>query len=1079
MLRIITGPWHPDLEETLVEEVRQLKASDPIAPLAIVAPSSTLLARLRRLLVLEHALPLLNVHFLTFHQLALRLYEEGRVLADGADPRSPTLLVEDLFFEQLLRQLARREHPSLTQLRLLGEAPGTWEALWATIRDLKDAAVDPAVALGALGEGLFEPEDTPLLQALFLLYAAVLETGRMLGVGTHDDLAAAVTTQVASSRFLARFQRVLYYGFYDLTQVQLSLFEAVVKCAPVTLYFPQCDLPALTFARRFFERHLLPLAHAWDRLVPRGRGNSLPASQAEPRQVQIISAVGPEDELTVACKEILTLVETHGYRFDEIGVVARTLEPYSAALHRVFGRHRIPFTSTAAARVTQEPVVKALLQLAWLPVTGFYREPIMDLLTSPFYRGARGKQSVEPRPDLWVLAVQALGITRGEEEWERLAAAGERALPVGLSDESDGEPTGRAEHLQIEAVQLRLLSDLVSQLIADCRALPAQGHVAELTDAFAALASKHLHLPGLTADATALSDSAARLEPVWEVIRATLDQLCQLDRIGAVVNWEEWARIFMGAIERSTVPIEPDGHPGVLVLDAMAARGLPFRALFLLGLNEKVFPRFIREDAFLRDRHRRILAETLGYKIDEKLTGHEEEQLLFTLLLQAARHRLYLLYQRADAEGRSLVPSAYLAEVRRTGAPGSGQPEVRVPRRLSERVGTPPFLPALLTPEELALWLLLQDRDPGPILKTAGETGLFQNGWEALRQIEGEASQLGPYDGITGVLHRHWAEIGDRGIAPTSLERYARCPFQYFAAHALRLEPLRHPAAEELQAQTMGELCHAALRGCCQRLVEAGWPERELAPEALQEQAQRSVEDVFAAHAAQYGTGYALTRDLARETIVSLVTAVLEEDQLEYRVNGFKPIAFEFEANGVLSWEDLPGLTSLKLRGRLDRMDGREAPRAIRIVDYKYKQSRDMKGEDRDLLTSGIRGHRLQPALYARMTVQDQPLPEQVEFRFLAPRWAEPVTRSHFDPASWHTPAGGQLRQTLRILTEGIRSGQYFILPAPPGGYCDHCDFSAACRRFHGPTWWRAHRSPSAQRLRQLRKQKVGKNSDE
>ena len=29
---------------------------------------------------------------------------------------------------------------------------------------------------------------------------------------------------------------------------------------------------------------------------------------------------------------------------------------------------------------------------------------------------------------------------------------------------------------------------------------------------------------------------------------------------------------------------------GVKVLDAMSARGIPFRALFILGLNEKVFP---------------------------------------------------------------------------------------------------------------------------------------------------------------------------------------------------------------------------------------------------------------------------------------------------------------------------------------------------------------------------------------------------------------------------------------------------------------------------------------------------------
>ena len=33
------------------------------------------------------------------------------------------------------------------------------------------------------------------------------------------------------------------------------------------------------------------------------------------------SVVGVEEELASACRQILDLVETHGYRFDDIGVV--------------------------------------------------------------------------------------------------------------------------------------------------------------------------------------------------------------------------------------------------------------------------------------------------------------------------------------------------------------------------------------------------------------------------------------------------------------------------------------------------------------------------------------------------------------------------------------------------------------------------------------------------------------------------------------------------------------------------------------------------------------------------------------
>jgi ATP-dependent helicase/nuclease subunit B len=87
---------------------------------------------------------------------------------------------------------------------------------------------------------------------------------------------------------------------------------------------------------------------------------------------------------------------------------------------------------------------------------------------------------------------------------------------------------------------------------------------------------------------------------------------------------------------------------------------LCFRALFIIGLNEGVFPRTVREDAFLRDRDREVLERDLGYKANQKLAAFDEEKLLFTLLVQAARERLYCLFQRSDESGRVLAPSWYL-----------------------------------------------------------------------------------------------------------------------------------------------------------------------------------------------------------------------------------------------------------------------------------------------------------------------------------------------------------------------------------------------------------------------------------
>src|SRR5262249_28179567 len=147
----------------------------------------------------------------------------------------------------------------------------------------------------------------------------------------------------SSSSFLTRLHRLFYYGFYDLSQVQLSFFEAVVRVAPTTLYFPLQDFPVFLFARQFFERHLLPIADTHEDRSREGEGTVT----TQLVELSVTNVIGVEEELATVCREILTLVEVNGYRFDEIGVVARTLEPYQTRLQSVFNRHLVPFTATA------------------------------------------------------------------------------------------------------------------------------------------------------------------------------------------------------------------------------------------------------------------------------------------------------------------------------------------------------------------------------------------------------------------------------------------------------------------------------------------------------------------------------------------------------------------------------------------------------------------------------------------------------------------------------------------------------------------------------------------------------------
>ncbi len=1076
MLRLVTGPFHPTLESALVHDLLALQSQSPQAAVALIVPSDQLRRSLKRLLVVQRGLALLNVHILSFHQLALQLDRERRTRTRDSGMERSLDLVTDFFFEHLLHHLGTRNVPQTEALRLSHLPPGAWPALWASLRDLKDATVDSAVALRAIDEGQFPPEDGEKLKGLFTLYAALREGSAALGVGSPDDLASLVTDDVSASPFLRSLTGLWYYGSYDLTQTQLTLLEALSACLPVTVYFPLGEQPAYSFARQFLERSLYPLAGGADERSGLSSGDDPSESRTANLSVEVRNTAGGDDELTLVCKQILTLVETNGYHFDEIGVVGRTLAPYQASLRRIFDQHRIPFVSSATLPLLQEPAVKTLLHLARLKGSGLHRPAMLDVMTSPWNRRLTNRTSgIEPRPDLWRVAVLALGITRGEEEWRRLAQVGRLDARATDGDETFTEDLGS---LSIDGAQLRLLWSCLSPLIDDVKRLPEQGGYAALTDAFCSLAQEHLTIPlepSTTVEGTAREEEARE---VGEALSVVFAQLRELDRLDVSITWVEWTETFAQLLERTTCAVAPSSHHGVLVLDAMAARGVGFRALFLIGMNEKLFPRFIHEDGFLRDRHRLILSETLGYKIDQKLHGYGEEALLFELLRASARERLYLSYQRADAAGRPLAPSGYLDSVGAVPHPSAAEVTFALPRRWPDRVTLPLFTPPLLTREELTVSSVLQGSDVSLLLEAVGRDALlFSHGREAQGVIETNRPALTAYDGMLADATAHWRRVIERGFSPTALETYARCPFQYFAGQVLNLESVRHKPAMQLTPPAMGQLCHDALRLSYLALIRQGWPNEALSASVIAAEVTHAVTQAFATYAMTHGTGYALTWQLAQESVGRLIEAAMTLDRETALASGFFPAEFEIDARGT--WSDGSGGEEILLRGRWDRVDRHPASGAVRVIDYKYRANDRVEAKDRHLLQAAVRAQRLQPALYALMTPEEAsgrrpgPLPEQVDFLYLLPRVVPAVERTSFAASAWQGPSGPMLSRTMQVLLDGVRAGQHFIVP---DAHCAHCEFSTACRRAHQPSWWRAYRSSPALRLREVRSQKVARD---
>ncbi len=718
----------------------------------------------------------------------------------------------------------------------------------------------------------------------------------------------------------------------------------------------------------------------------------------------------------------------------------------------------------------QSPLTKAVILLLNLPGKDFLarssdRSALFTLFSISEYRmgpldsASRSLGSRDPR-------------ARHLQRRSRVAPAA--PLPLARSKLRQISDDDEPRNICIRATQLTYLANIVE--IPDGGSAPVTGAslVAGIRSGVGKLLKKYL---GIAPDCETMA-RGVQAQP-RETILDILEQIAGLDSIKNRVALGDFAHTFQHWLERSNITEDRRNVDGVMVLNATAARGLSFRALFVLGMNEGVFPRTIREDAFLRDHDREVLERDLGYKVSQKLTAFDEEKLLFTLLAGAARDRFYCSFQRTDESGRALAPSWYIDELKRALA-ASGRPceTINIPRSITEKAATAPFdRQDLLLPKELAIRLTLEAQDPTALIEASASLPalLYKQGRKVAAEIDQSGDRLLPYDGALADFAGYWKHFSERGLSPTALETYARCPFQFFARHVLGLEPLDRP--EEILGPSpaqFGELGHEILNKFFHALIDGGYFTGSSGKVNVETVLQSIAVHAFADYQENNPVGYPLAWESLKEGILQLLRQVVTQDLSELAQSGFAPASLETAATARLPADWPEPLKGLLIRGRMDRIDRKDE--ALRVIDYKFKFGASPATQDKNLVRAALRGERLQPPFYymlAQRWVEEQ-MKEiahpaiEASFYFIAPRWPDgPLISSAYGSDGLSGKTGAETKQTIAYLAEGVRQGRFFI---NRGEYCGRCDAAPICRKNHPPSLWRAENDPVTEPHRALHK---------
>ena len=966
--------------------------------------------------------------------------------------------------------------------------PGFISALQQLIADWKAARIWPDV----LSNAFSQLGDEPRLSELAQIYAAYQEQLQVEGWADRAGLAwlAVESLEHRDSDVAWDWPLVIADGFDDYTEVQLAMLRALAERVGelvVTLTGCQDGQKRLLVHRRFYrtrerlERTLNVEAAALPALLSRSAPALVYLERSLYRAdlprvdsgqaVDLIEAPDRLGEVRAALRWLKERILVDGMLPPEVALLMRDVTPYRALILQTAREFGLPVRFASRFPLASNPAIAALLDLLRLvlplsstdPQPSLPRRLVVEAWRSPYFDWSACPDGNASEPigiaagdaERLDMAARWARVMGGLEQWvEGLALLSGRSPDAGAADdERDVAPNIPVGHEAQELLDklrrfvLRLTppaSGSVRQRVLwletligsdpellDHRRLPMEPESTSLR-----MVAQARGTPGQDIDPQLAGRDVAALRALKDVLRGLV---WAAEAMGGEteVEWADFFEEVEGTVQTASyqMPLHPEQEE-ILVADVVQARGLPFRAVAVLGMAEGEFPMVLKEDPFLRDRDRQQLSQS--FDLPMELPTESAEYEFFYEAVTRARDRLLCTRPRLAEGGAEWQPSPLWEEVTRL---FDVQPQrltaqsVVEPQRVASWPEVMQSLAVHTQNQTLRAWAQTQQPLLSGLVDLAVHVVCLRSAAEAPSEFEGDLSK------VADDLERRYC-AAESAWSASRLETYRSCPFWFFLQYVLGLEPREEPQ-EGLDARQLGSVYH--------RIFERLYQSPQVQDGSNLDQLLAALPAVAAMvlDQAPQREGFRATAwwPQTRREIEENVRRSLEALHAPQMASGFVPLYHERRFAGEVRLSLRDGERRLRLRGIIDRIERRPDGK-VRVIDYKTAGPWDYGNR------TVREGKRIQLPLYVLAARDVLQLGEAVDGFYWHVRQAEP---SGFTLRKFEDREGQSALQVAAEagwqVVEGVRKGAF--PPRPPDAGCPaYCPAAAFCwrldRRFGG-----------------------------
>lgn len=625
-------------------------------------------------------------------------------------------------------------------------------------------------------------------------------------------------------------------------------------------------------------------------------------NQDADNHINLISCKNVFAEAEFAAKDILKKIRS-GCRYRDIAVIVRDYERYDGIIDAVFDKYQIPYHITKRTDISASPVCKIVSAAMAVYNYGWRRKDVIAYLKTGITNLTLDEcDKIEKYTYTWNISGKRW---TDEFEWTM--------HPDGYIPDMDENTI--AEIDEINRIRAKITIPLLEFFSCFSEKRSAKETVAALY--------KFLCDIGVPDRLTQSGDDDSML--VWNTLMNCLDQIA-LVLSDLIITSEQFSVIYSIVTREADTGKLPENIDQVNIGSADHLRAENIKHVYLLGLNEGIFPAAVKENNIFSDSDKKFL-ENCGIILSpdsDRSTSRE----LFWLYKSAvcASDSATFICSEAELSGKALKPSIGFLRI-----------HTLFPERKIKRESD-------FTYDEL-----IEGYDASfEYVAMLGE----KNEGQALKNIYSEDSEYSakidalkiPISDKEASISEETAKLifpGDVSVTQSRLDSYVLCSFGYYCKYVLKV---KENSKASFKATDTGTFVHHILEAFVRKIrqgnrIRTDIPESEL--EVMVDNIiEEYLESIFKNNAAMRTNRIMQLIRRLKRSVMLIIRNLLEE----FSQSDFVPAFFEMPISNTNASDSarsmkipLPDGTNAYIYGVIDRVDTyvKDGNVYVRVVDYK------------------------------------------------------------------------------------------------------------------------------------------------